>query len=62
MLATKHTNKVSLPNFVLFCLFFVYHSKENINFKFGVDKLQVGASNLEWWWLQAPLFQALKIK
>ena len=29
---------------------------------FGVDQLQIGASNLEWWWLQAPLFQALKIK
>ena len=51
MLATKNINKLTLYNFVFFFLFFffVYHSKENINFKFGVDQLQIGASNLEWW-------------
>ena len=54
MLATKHINKVTLSNFV-------YHSKEYINFKFGVDQLQIGASNLEWWWLQAPLFTSTEI-
>lgn len=61
MFATKHTNKVTLSNFVFVSVFFCIPFKRNINFKFGVDQLQIGASNLEFWWLQALLFTSTEI-